>query len=374
MKSERDVDELVEDLRHNSPFPALLGIVIAALVLAAVVNLMTSAFYDAWLAFGALLFPRADPAAVRVFCAMPVLLLSFLLALASCSYLFALSRRQQPSVRRFITLVLPFIKRQDKGQDKVRLLEIPKLHAHNGMDQALNGPLEKRARAGEDIHWHDSWAFESGGNSPIQGDAVTIIYDLAEWMVLKELAEFGGHLYAGKKFTRPGDDFNELPAAADLISLPWPELYRDTRGNFLGHAANNFENSTLKLPQGTHIRLVALPACYGVAQFGKQPVRAILITNPAGSLRIWPSQIWRQVTGQQARSLLTKLFAKETGEKHYLDSVWLPRCACPNVPSFGRGGRRRPASTNVGCWSSRSNCFATWIGSATSRLTTSACW
>ena len=43
MNTERDVDDLIEDLRHNSPLSVLSGIVLATLLLAATVNLLTGA-------------------------------------------------------------------------------------------------------------------------------------------------------------------------------------------------------------------------------------------------------------------------------------------------------------------------------------------
>ena len=170
------------------------------------------------------------------------------------------------------------------------------------MDQALNNSVEKRISAGGEVHWHDSWHLRPGDFSPIDGEAVTIVYDLVEWMALSELADYGRDLYAGKKFTRPGDDFDELPT--EMSTLPWKAIYEGQRQSFLAyiakpdangsHAINQFEERLFKVPAETQIKLAPLPRRYGVAEFGKEPVRSICIANPAGFLVIEPSQIGDQ--------------------------------------------------------------------------------
>ena len=125
MNENQDVGELVENLRQNSPLTVLLGTILASLVLALSVNLLSSVLYDLWTTLGPAVLPAASPAIVRLLCAAPALFLSTILGITSCIYLYTLSRRQRPGVRRVITLILPFV----VNQGKARLLEIPRLHA-----------------------------------------------------------------------------------------------------------------------------------------------------------------------------------------------------------------------------------------------------
>jgi hypothetical protein len=68
----------------------------------------------------------------------------------------------------------------------------------------------------------------------------------------------------------------------------------------------------LPLPAGAEITLKPLPKQHGVARYGKEPVRELLIETPAGELRATPSQIWREATSNQARSMVRKRFPEAT--------------------------------------------------------------
>lgn len=207
--------------------------------------------------------------------------------------------------RRIIHL-LPFAK--NKG--KVRLLEIPRLRAHRDVSEMLlNYAIEKGAKSVSARQWHNQWKLPmKGEGTPVTGDGVTILYDLLEWLVVQEIAAYGDHVYAGEGGLRPGDDFDNMPQG--VVRLPRADLFpRGIRPNYLWQYGHQAAEQKLKLPPATTMALEPLPPKHGVAAYGNEAVRKLVIRNPVGSLTIIPSQIWCEATSNQARSMLRKIFA-----------------------------------------------------------------
>lgn len=207
-------------------------------------------------------------------------------------------------IERIITHLLPFDK---KSNGNVCLVEIPKLRAHKGVsDGILNWAVEKSAKSDHPLAWREGWTLPmKGDGSPLSGEAVTLLYDLLEWLVIQEIAAYGEHVYAGQDALRPGDDFDHMPQTA--VRMLRSELFQDVRPNYLWLHSNRAQAQILKLPPATTITIQPLPKQHGVAAYGKEPVRKLVIQNPAGALTVKPSQIWRNATSNQARSMIRKL-------------------------------------------------------------------
>lgn len=208
---------------------------------------------------------------------------------------------------RRITHLLPFAK--INGQ--VRLLEIERLQAHKGISEmTLNLAIVNSGKRGAPLAWNERWRLPMHGDgSPVTGDAVTVLYDLLEWLVVQEIAAYGNHLYAGAGGLRPGDDFDHMPQ--EVVRAPRATLFPEgIRPNYLWQYGNNPQQQLLKLPPETTVTLRSLPPSHGVKTFNGAPVRRLTVRNPVGSLTVTPSQIWRKATSNQARSMLGKMFAE----------------------------------------------------------------
>lgn len=220
-------------------------------------------------------------------------------------YLEAASQTEPRRQQGLITLLFVF----EKHQGKVRLLEIPKLLAQDGLsDMPLNWALTKGANATGRLEWHANWTLpDPGDKSPLQGDAVTLLFDLVEWMVLREIARHGSHMRTAQQRVRPGDDFAELPQTEQLTSRA--TIYAGlSRPNYFWSVGDPTQEQVLHLPVGATLTLRPLPRRYGVATYGKESVNQLHITTPGGELAVEPSQIWAKASSNQARSLLRKKF------------------------------------------------------------------
>ncbi len=304
-ESNKNIDELVENIRYNSSLPIFVSIFVGTVLLALGVNLFSGAIYDILMTSNSSNNSVANKLTLNAWLAG----ISFLAMFMLSGYLFWLSSQQAPTVRRVITLILPF----DKLNGKIRLREIPKLRAHVGVaDMVLNWAISKGGKSTNPLEWHNNWIWPpNGSQSPVSGDGVTILYDLVEWMVIHEIANYGEHIYAGRGDLRPGDDFDKMPTVIKWIERD--TIYRGTRKNYLWEHSNKPSEQKLKLPERTEdISLRSLAREHGVEKFGVEPVRELTIRNPAGSIMIRPSQIWRRTSSRQVDSLLRKHFGNST--------------------------------------------------------------
>lgn len=313
MNPEPDVDALLDDLRYRNPLSVFAAVLLGGILLACLVNFLTGAVYEfvlnlALLAVGP---ARAEQMQVLLTClTLPVVIVACILLFVAY---FKLSQQQEPSIGRLIALVLPFTR--ERGV--VRFQEIGKIKAQRNVQNGVLAPaLKLAAKAGDPTDWHGGWQFDNR-EPAMQGDAVTLVYDLVEWMLLAELREHGREVAARRKNVQPGDDFKVMPV--DMAPLPRPALYQGKRVNFFGQHNPQFGQQTLLLPAGTTLSLQPLSPAHGVEEHGRQPVNRMVIANPAGRLIITPSQVWRQATSQQIKQKLNDLFAQEPGERCYLE-------------------------------------------------------
>jgi hypothetical protein len=299
---ENEIQELHDRLRYFSPLPILISIFVSAVFLGLAVNLLSGAAYH----FLDLVMDSSSGASasllVRPIIDVIVMILCFgSIALLSV-YLFGLSQQQAPRIQRVIILLLPF----EVENGKVRLQEIPRLYTHRGMRQILNWAVERGPKSSHGLSWHANWVQQNSGTQiQIQGDAVTILYDCVEWILIREIDDYGKHMASQKVNAMPGDDLLAVPLAVTSIKVG--RLYHGVRPNYLWEHSNQADQQVVKLPRGTEFRLRTVAPDYHVKKFGKEPVREIYLTNPAGMLVIKPSQIWSGATSQQARGILHKL-------------------------------------------------------------------
>ncbi len=276
-KSNQNIDEFIESFRYNSSLPIFVSIFVGTCLLALAVNFFSGAIYDLWLVLMTA-DSSSEPVVNRLTLNGWIAGVSLLTMFMFGGYLFWLSSQQAPTMRRVITLILPF----DHVNGKVRLQEIPKYRTHDGVaDMVLNQPISRGEKSANPLQWHNNWTLPpNGSQSPLVGDAVTILYDLVEWLVIREIAKYGEQIYAGRGDLRPGDDFDKMPTIIKFVQRD--TIYRGTRKNYLLEHSNNPNEQKLKLPELTEdIRLRSLAKEHGVEKFGIDPVRELTIRNPA---------------------------------------------------------------------------------------------
>lgn len=295
-------DNFLSQLRSRSPAALLAGTLTGLIVLALAINLLSGAIYDLLSLTFASGGEGSHTARMRLDVALGVVAVAILVLCVV--YLRKLSDELAPQVQRVVTLALPFVRKQ--GHIEFRPIE--SLAAHKGMDQLLNWPVSKGEAKAAGLEWDSQWTWPpAGSGSPFRGAAVTYIYDLVEWMAIREIADYGEHLFAGQGKQRPGDDL--IDALLPMERTMRDALFQGVRPNYIWQYGNWMAEQKLKLPEQTTITLREQARTHGVETYGGEPVRELAIINPGGVLTVTPSQIWRRATRPQ----FVRVVEKQTG-------------------------------------------------------------